>query len=113
MSVGDTELCRNMNSLRDIVCSFVYPPCLPESGMQLGFCSETCTSVSAFVSECIPTEQLLSAENESSVAVHMFAMALENLNCSENGMPVPLVSFALPKVGVKSNQCINNFGSKL
>lgn len=106
MFIGDEAICRDIDLLTDAVCSFIYPPCLPESGLPLGLCKDTCTSLSDFVNKCIPIHQLLS-ENESSLFATMFATAFANLNCSDT--PVPLVRFEVPGVGIEPNVCLSNF----
>lgn len=98
----DKEYCRDSHILTELVCLFVYPPCIPGMTVEVvGICRESCAFVLNFIDQCIQVHHF-TAENSSS---DRFITTL--MSCLETS-PSLLTS----GVDVSENQCIT-IGGKL
>ena len=105
-AINVDEFCRNDELLTDLVCLFVYPPCVPQNRTQLGICTESCTTLSTFVTECIPNDGRQDVAENVSIA-SIFFLTLMNLTCSDTSQ-----SYLIPGAEVSKTQC-TQLGSKL
>ena len=94
ISITNDESCRNTDILTDLVCLFVYPPCVPETRTQPGICDASCTLVSTFIKEC-----LIVRDAQNLPITELFYATIMNISCSQ--------AYLIPGIEVDQNRCID------